>query len=115
MVSNSNKIKKRSEYQEILKSGKRWKATTWLMLGYKRNSLGTLRFGTTVSSKVGNAVLRNKLKRWCREYFNHKPQVFFNQEVDINVIYRPMPPDFYKKLSYSEFEIALDKFFKNLK
>lgn len=30
----------------------------------------------TVSSKVGNAVVRNRLKRWVREYVRrHKPEL----------------------------------------
>jgi len=27
--------------------------------------------GITVSSRVGNAVVRNRLKRWIREYVRH--------------------------------------------
>ena len=32
------------------------------------------RVGVTVSSKVGNAVLRNRLKRWTREYLRRHRQ-----------------------------------------
>jgi ribonuclease P protein component len=31
------------------------------------NAALTTRFGVTVSRKVGNAVVRNKVKRWVRE------------------------------------------------
>lgn len=34
------------------------------------------RVGITVSSKVGNAVVRNRLKRWVREYVRrHIPEL----------------------------------------
>jgi len=31
-----------------------------------------MRIGVTISSKVGNAVVRNRLKRWVREYLRHR-------------------------------------------
>jgi ribonuclease P protein component len=34
----------------------------------KRKAEIPARVGVTVSSKVGNAVVRNRLKRWVREY-----------------------------------------------
>lgn len=34
------------------------------------------RVGITVSSRVGNAVVRNRLKRWIREYVRrHRPEL----------------------------------------
>ncbi len=37
---------------------------------------GATRVGITVSSKVGNAVVRNRLKRWIREYIRrHAPEL----------------------------------------
>ena len=37
----------------------------------KRKAESPARVGVTVSSKVGNAVVRNRLKRWVREYVRH--------------------------------------------
>jgi ribonuclease P protein component len=33
---------------------------------------GVARFGITVSRKVGNAVVRNRVKRWIREAIRHE-------------------------------------------
>jgi ribonuclease P protein component len=36
----------------------------------------TARLGVTVSSRVGNAVVRNRMKRWIREYVRrHKGEL----------------------------------------
>jgi ribonuclease P protein component len=46
------------------------------------------RIGITVSKKVGNAVVRNRVKRWIREcYRRHRPQ--FPTRLDLVVVARP--------------------------
>jgi ribonuclease P protein component len=46
------------------------------------------RIGITVSKKVGNAVVRNRVKRWIREcYRRHRPQ--FPSRLDLVVVARP--------------------------
>ncbi|WP_373047609.1 ribonuclease P protein component [Vulgatibacter sp.] len=36
------------------------------------STVGRRRVGLTVSSKVGNAVVRNQVKRWLREIYRHE-------------------------------------------
>lgn len=45
------------------------------------------RLGITVSRKVGNAVCRNRLKRWIRDLFRNNYKSF-DQVVDISIIAR---------------------------
>ncbi len=72
-----------------------------------------LRFGITVSRKVGNAVIRNRLKRLVRTFFEKLRQSYSVNKscnpnivrcVDINVIFKPKNIQFYKKLHYQELE-----------
>ncbi|MFN7455658.1 MAG: ribonuclease P protein component [Pseudobdellovibrionaceae bacterium] len=108
-------IRKSSDFLRIKNSGKRKTTTGWLSLAYIKNSEGRLRYGYTITKKIGNAVVRNRLKRWCRDYFF---RVFrdkgLNPEMDVNVLLKPMPSDFYQKLEHSEFIQVLDKTFRNI-
>ena len=58
------------------------------MAASKREEKGPPRLGTTVSRKVGNAVVRNRVKRAIREWFRqHRSQL--PQSTDMVVIARP--------------------------
>jgi len=46
---------------------------------------GPTRLGITVSKKVGNSVIRNRVKRLIREFFR-KEYKFIRQNTDISVI-----------------------------
>lgn len=41
----------------------------WLLLNFIEAPLGEFQFGWTIPKAVGGAVVRNKFKRWIREYF----------------------------------------------
>ncbi|MBF0111070.1 MAG: ribonuclease P protein component [Magnetococcales bacterium] len=45
--------------------------TPLFLVFVRKNGLETSRLGVTVSRKVGKAVLRNRVKRWLREFFRH--------------------------------------------
>lgn len=68
-----------------------------------------MRCGWTTPKNVGSAVIRNRLKRWCRVYFRSLTGSGRELPVDVNVVFRPMKDDFYRKLSYEAFAKILDK------
>lgn len=110
MENNSPQVIRRSsEFLDIKQTGKRHWPTKWLLLNYKKNTWGQVRFGVTASRKVGSAVVRNKLKRWTREHFRSFLMAGKSIEADINIIFKPMEANFYKGLSHEEFIKGLDR------
>ncbi len=68
------------------------------MKSYGKTPEGYLRFGITISGKVGNSVTRNRLKRWCREYFRKTLEGRTDRGIDANVIFKPVSAEFYRKI-----------------
>jgi ribonuclease P protein component len=66
MLQKQNRVRKQKEYDRIFAKNKRLKSENFLILiHYRRNQLEP-KFGIIVSSKVGKAVTRNKIKRRLR-------------------------------------------------
>ncbi len=57
-----NIIKKERDFDRIIKKNKPYKNKYFLFF-VSQNIIDTYRFGISVSTKVGNAVIRNKIKR----------------------------------------------------
>jgi ribonuclease P protein component len=63
------RIRRSSEYERTRQEGKRYHTTHFVVI--VNSSRTCSRLGITVSRKVGNAVCRNRLKRWVRELFRN--------------------------------------------
>lgn len=62
------RLRKRSEFLRLSRAGKKSQTSHFVVLR-KTNDKGESRLGITVSTKVGNAVTRNRIKRLVREFF----------------------------------------------
>ena len=62
------RLRRRREFLQVQQRGRRLYAGEVLVLALGTNTGGP-RIGITVSSKVANAVGRNRVKRWVREAF----------------------------------------------
>lgn len=109
------KLKKTSEFDVLKFKGKKKRACPWLLISYRPNSQGKIRYGVTANKKTGPAVVRNKLKRWCREFIREEYRTGFNFEVDINFVFRANSNDFYKNLPFAEFKSVASKAFFDIR
>ena len=72
-----------------------------------------LHLGWTIPAYVGTAVVRNRLKRWIREYLRTLSKG--HPAVDVNFILRRKSPEFFRKLGRQDLYEALDLAFKRLR
>lgn len=86
------------------------------MINYIENKEQNHRFGWTIPVKVGSAVIRNKLKRWCREFCREVLGSYTNDNVfyDINVIIKVSRNVEFRKLSREEFRKNMQKAFSQI-
>lgn len=75
------RLRKRPEFLNLSRGGKKIYAPHFLIIT-NSNERGEARLGVTVSSKVGNAVVRNRVKRLLRECFRrYRHQIVPKQDV----------------------------------
>jgi ribonuclease P protein component len=65
------RLTKRSEFLDLFRKGRKVHTTHFVFFSKARGS-GDSRLGVTVSTKVGNAVVRNRIKRLLREFFRQR-------------------------------------------
>ena len=78
-----NRLRKSSEFRNVFNKGKKI-VTTTLVFHVLRTDLPTSRLGLAVSRRVGNAVIRNGVKRRIREVFREK-KLQFSSSYDLVV------------------------------
>lgn len=80
------RLRRRREFVEVQQRGRRLYSGEVLVLALETGAARP-RIGITVSSKVGNAVERNRVKRWVREAWRAARAEL--PPVDLVVIARP--------------------------
>ena len=100
-MKNSQSLKKNADFQNLYKSGRSF-ANKYLVRYVKENDLGINRIGISVSKKVGNSVVRHRVKRLILESYRLHEDIF-NSSLDMVIIARATAKD----RSYKEIESAV--------
>ena len=65
-MHRESRLRKSRDFALVYREGRR-RADRRLVVIARRNGLGGSRFGFVTSKRLGNAVVRNRTKRWLRE------------------------------------------------
>lgn len=100
-MKHSQSLKKNAEFQNVYQSGRSF-ANKYLVMYVKENDLGINRIGISVSKKVGNSVVRHRVKRLILESYRLHEDMF-NSSLDMVIIARATAKD----RTYHEIESAV--------
>jgi ribonuclease P protein component len=81
------RIKKNKEFQETFKNGKSVANRQFVIYTLNKPNQSHFRIGLSVSKKIGNAVTRNRIKRYVRQAF-HELEGQIHNEIDYIIIAR---------------------------
>ncbi|MFW6030819.1 MAG: ribonuclease P protein component [Halanaerobiales bacterium] len=98
-------LKKNSEFKKVYTRGKSI-ATRNLVLYYFPNNLDTNKLGLSISKKIGNAVIRNKIRRRVKEIIRLKEDLKKGYDL-IFIARKPIV-----KLDYNGIKKDIDKLIK---
>ena len=100
-MKHSQSLKNNADFQIVYKEGKSF-ANKYLVMYVKENDLGINRIGISVSKKVGNSVVRHRVKRLILESYRLHEDMF-NSGLDMVIIARTTA----KEKGYHEIESAV--------
>ncbi|MDB9822249.1 ribonuclease P protein component [Deltaproteobacteria bacterium] len=84
LFPKNERLLNRKDFVNLNRLGKRYRTKHFTVI-FKENGLGISRLGITVSKKIGNAVKRNRVKRYIREFFRANKKKFPN-DFDVVII-----------------------------
>jgi len=94
-------LRKNEQFQFVYKNSRSY-ANKYMIMYVKKNGLEINRLGISVSKKVGNSVVRHRVKRLIKESYRLHENIF-NNGLDIVIVGRPSAA----AVGYEEVECAL--------
>ena len=99
------KIRKKKDFLHLYKKGKRYRGKYFVLI-YLSSELPCSRVAVVASKKLGNAVQRNKIKRWLRTLFRRNKELLSESFDMIFIPRREIHETTWQKLA-SEYTAAL--------
>ena len=108
-MQKNYRIKKSSEIEQVMKNGRSKANPYFIVYKYKKTDNENFRVAISVGKKIGNAVERNKVKRYIRNVTTEHKQTI-DSNYDCFVIARKGV----KELDYVSFKEKLEQLYKKM-
>lgn len=96
-MNKHQRVKKNAEFQKIFKRGKSFANRQFVVYCFEKEGQEDFRLGLSVSKKIGNAVTRNRIKRYIRQAFlEMKDEVKPNMDYVIIARHQAATMDFHE-------------------
>lgn len=96
-MNKHQRVKKNAEFQKIFKRGKSFANRQFVVYCFEKEGQEDFRIGLSVSKKIGNAVTRNRIKRYIRQAFlEMKDEVKPNMDYVIIARHQAATMDFHE-------------------
>ncbi len=105
--SHFRSLSRRADFLKLKAEGQVFHVNSWLLVSLQRTDRQVVRCGWTISRHIGTAVVRNRLRRWGREYL--RKAIGENLSLDMNLVFKRREIGFYKSLGREEFDEAMAK------
>ncbi|MFM7202569.1 MAG: ribonuclease P protein component [Myxococcota bacterium] len=105
-LSRDERVRKSGDFRRTLQRGRRYRSPHLTLIAFLKY-YGKVRLGLTVSKKVGNAVIRNRVKRRLRELVRLQRHQL-SRPWDLVIIAQPGAGDLSSQALWSELKSALE-------
>jgi ribonuclease P protein component len=100
-------LKSSKDFERLKLKGSKVFLEKKILVCYLINDLDHHRVGWTLPRAVGNAVLRNRLKRYSREFFRTQNHIISKSKLDVNLVFLKSGSIHFKKMDYNDFKKLL--------
>lgn len=96
-LKKRQRVKKNEDFQKVFKQGKSVANRQFVIYSYRKEEQQEFRIGLSVGKKLGNAVTRNRIKRYIRQAFlEMKDELKNNQDYVIIARHQAATLDFHE-------------------
>jgi ribonuclease P protein component len=105
------RIRRKFEFLRLKKTASKWVARHWVLF-HSKNGLDHPRLAVTLSGRYGNAVERNRFRRWLREKFRSHQKELSGLDLHFIAKQKPvnLPEKRYKEELHEDFQQLLHRF-----
>lgn len=101
LLQKKFRLKRREDFKKVFRIGRSTANREFVVYLFSRREPGPIRFGMSVSKRVGNAVVRNRIKRSVKEICRHWTVDMLSNADVVIIVRKPVATMDFKQMKSS--------------